>query len=91
MWIGAAYKKGNIVNLTLNVQGTMPANIDFIDFFTLPDEYHPKETLFINYPAQSGTTMAMRVTKDGKVGFHDTNTPVNNELLCRQSITYLTN
>lgn len=91
MWIAEVYKKGTIVNLILNVQGTMPANMDFIDFFTLPDVYHPKETLFINYPAQSGTTMAMRITKDGKVGLHDTNTPVNNELLCRQSITYLTN
>lgn len=86
-WVVRATRSGNIVSLSFNVYGSMPAFSDILELIQLPALYRPAKYHIWNYITQNGDAMMIEVLETGSVVLYNGNKNVNGYFL-RQTITY---
>lgn len=89
-WGVYAYKSGKVVIMRVNFSGYMVANNNLNVLFDLPVEYRPVTTVIINYVTQKGTPMVLEILETGEFSLSNRNAAINDDWICRQTITYVT-
>ena len=90
-WGVYVHKSGKVVTMRANIGGSMVADRDAHPLFTLPVEYRPIVTVISNYITQKGTPMILDILPTGEFRLGNLGKAVDNDWLCRQQITYVTN
>lgn len=90
-WGVYVHKSGKVVTMRANIGGNMVADRDAHPLFTLPVEYRPIVTVISNYITQKGTPMILDILPTGEFRLGNLGKAVDNDWLCRQQITYVTN
>ena len=82
------YRYGNIIQLDLNLSGTMEPVKDYTEFYQLPTEYGIIGQSVINYNTQSGEPMGFRL-RNNMISLYNGNGVKISGFICRQSFTFI--
>lgn len=74
----------------MSFNGSIGSAAEPKELFTLPENFRPKENIFINYISQGGSPMLLNIAKStGIVTIYNNSSGAVNDWICRQYIVFL--